>query len=441
MLTSQTRSQRDKPLAKDFSYSEGSGDRTVDAPNVSWVIRATKADKLHAMGLSGRGVKVGILDSGIAADCKDLHQNTIEHRTFDLHGDSIEGKALSDESGHGTNIAGLVAGGYRERTQIGIAPNVELVCGKVLEGGASIVRLLKGFDWIARQDVKVVLSCAGLPNENAVFGPMLATLRRQDILVICPVGNGGPGTSYSPGSDTNVLSVGAHNQAGIAASFSGFLRSQDGVGYTAPDILAPGVKVPTTGRAQKLRYASGTSMGAGIAAGIAALLLEAYPNCDSETLRRTLECSAANPGINVPLRSRCGNIDALAALTFLSGEVSPPKTPTGREIGRVQKWTDPRLLYQIERTEKEELLTAVFILDAITPADWASAKSSVFQIISAASKDIRYDFISRGRAMILTATPEILQNVIAAKCVTISSAADAGRMLSRWYKPKQEITQ
>lgn len=268
---------------------------------------------VNKTGLDGKGVTIAILDTGIA-------------RHPDLSGRIIGFKDLVqrrrkpyDNNGHGTHVAGIVAGSGRvsHLRYAGIAPRARLVGVKVLDrnGSGMLSTVLLGLEWCLankdRYNIKIVNMSLGTPavttHSNDPMCRASQKLYEAGILIIAAAGNSGPEdqTIESPGCCPAALTVGAANdrtsltpEACTIAGFSSRGPTHDGI--IKPDICAPGVNIVST-RARQLyplrlrrihlysyTRMSGTSMAAPVVSGIAALLLQDNPSTSLEQLKQKL---------------------------------------------------------------------------------------------------------------------------------------------------------
>ncbi|MDW3650126.1 MAG: S8/S53 family peptidase [Bacteroidia bacterium] len=408
----------------------------LSQPKLSWALRHLKLDRLHTQGLSGKGIRIGHLDSGIHTNARDLHQKVDLSCVFDWEGNPDKNLCLTDDTGHGTRTASLVVGSSRSRTFIGAAPDASLVSAKVLEGGQIVLRILKGLDWMAAQKVPVILLCAGLPTPNPVFGPMMERLRKQGVLVICPIGNTGNNHFLQPGDHASVLSVGAHDEQGLVPKFSGSRHGRFSTNVLAPDILAPGVHIPCAQPIGGIGNFSGTSMAAALVAGVAALLLQAVPEAHADLLYDAFCYSSQYACETNRKHVRCGLLDAEAALVYLQvhKKLSPQKRPT-RPSTKPIGWKDPRLMHQLTHTDNKESLTAIYIFHPnLTDKVWEARMRQEMQFLLRESDSFSTDYLSRAKALVLTGTPALHQKVLLHPALSYASAADAGSFLQ--VKPK-----
>lgn len=264
----------------------------------------------HAAGLTGAGVLVGVLDTGVDADHLELRDKRIDYRYVPLRPDEDPVRAVRgfDVEGHGTHVCGIIAG-----KNVGVAPGAELMAAAVIESETlrtSLERVVVALDWMlsafqdpARQDMPTILNLslgfredwvAGADFQAAVEGMslLLGTLDEDfEVLTIAAIGNDGPGSVRIPAALPETLSVGAVDGMRRPASFSGGGVSP--AGTALPDLAGYGVDILSSlERAidKHSRYAnmSGTSMAAPYVAGIAALYAGADPSLQGDALRAKL---------------------------------------------------------------------------------------------------------------------------------------------------------
>ncbi|UBV43448.1 S8 family serine peptidase [Deinococcus taeanensis] len=258
--------------------------------------------------VSGKGIGVGIIDSGVDGTHPDLDHIA---KNVKLAGPLTSSPAggylyvdLQDTdttSGHGTHVASTIGGSGEAsagspRMRRGVAPGATLV-GVGAGDGLSILYALQGFDYLMKPEiretynVRVISNSWGSSGEFAPYNPIsIAAKRAYDagMVVVFAAGNEGPGANtLNPYSASPcVISVAAGDKQGYLASFSS--RGRAGDALVHPDITAPGVKISaaraltgvvTTPDADNPRYStiSGTSMATPHISGVVALMLEANP--------------------------------------------------------------------------------------------------------------------------------------------------------------------
>ena len=236
-------------------------------------------------GLSGKGVTVAVVDSGIKSTLKDLNEGDKSKRSRILGSVSFvtNSKNDSDECGHGTHVAGIVAGNGTYAIQSngihttkGIAERANLVNVRVLDeyGRGTVSGVIAGVQWSisnkARYNIRVLnLSLGHEVGESYTTDPLCQAVEsawKSGIIVVCAAGNNGRlngtqtagvdnegwGSAYgsiqSPGNDPYVITVGAMKQTDgnrandRIATYSS--RGPSRLDYVLkPDIIAPGNRV------------------------------------------------------------------------------------------------------------------------------------------------------------------------------------------------------
>ncbi|HLZ47967.1 MAG TPA: S8 family serine peptidase [Candidatus Limnocylindria bacterium] len=296
-------------------------------------------------GLRGAGVRIAIVDTGIDATHPDVAGRIAAQRDFSGTGDQ-------DDVGHGTHVAGIVAGSgavYR-----GVAPEATLVIAKALaKAGGSEDAVLAAMSWASEQDVAAMnLSLGGPGSPASPLAREVDALAAGGIIVCVAAGNDGParGTISSPGDARGALTVGAADKTGALAFYSS-RGPVKGVRYRKPDVVAIGGGVTrgatcaygtgiASARAAVLatdpcavppRYVrmSGTSMATPHVTGICALLVEALggtaPRQRATRIRRALIASAHPIAEATGQMAGAGLVDASRAIERL-GVRRPART-------------------------------------------------------------------------------------------------------------------
>ncbi len=294
--------------------------------------RMLGCDTKEALGYTGRGVCVGVLDSGVAPH-PDLRGRIAEFADFTgARRARFIGQSAYDANGHGTHVCGILAGnGAMSKGKYrGIASECVLLCGKVLDrkGGGSLKSLIDGMQWMIGLTKGYHLRVLNISIELdesesidrvewAVFRGYVDELCGMGVAVVAAAGNQGPAAmTLSPISEcAGCICVGCHdgdykgNGGRLCKEYSGHgparPHSGDAFGGLAanpikkPDIVAPGTDIISCGNKYKLSpyvSKSGTSMSAPIVSGACALCLQKYPKLDSAGLRRRLIGSARDLG-------------------------------------------------------------------------------------------------------------------------------------------------
>ncbi len=348
-----------------------------------FAVQAVGADVAWSTyGVTGKGVTVAILDTGLSPGPDLALPNSRIVGWLDLVGHAAQ---PYDDNGHGTHVAGILAGngflsmmGHYNTLLRHIAPDVSLVSVKVLDktGSGSASTVIAGINWcIAHKDqlhIRVLNLSLGHPvAESYQTDPLCQACERAwkaGIVVVCAAGNQGRsvptivnsapayGTIVSPGNDPYVLTVGATNTCGTAARTDDVIASYSSRGPSAidlvlkPDIVAPGNNIDSLAAPGSLLYTqysgnwvqpsayhgigpivyfrmSGTSMAAPVVAGAAALLLQADPTLTPNTVKARLMVSADKSRTPDPFTYGAGYLNIPAALAcrlhVTDGALSP----------------------------------------------------------------------------------------------------------------------
>jgi serine protease AprX len=326
------------------------------------------------LGYDGAGVGVAVIDSGITVWHDDLGSAGGGQRVLRFV-DLVNDRAGEyDDSGHGTHVAGIVAGNGSDSTgaRTGIAPGAHLVVLKALDasGVGYISDVIAALDFVvAHKDVyniRVVnLSVATAVYESYDTDPLTVAAQRAvdaGIVVVAAAGNRGrnPGghDAYggitAPGNAPWVLTVGASSHMGTADRADDTMAAFSSRGPTAinasakPDIVAPGVGIESLSDPYSAFYTtkstsllsgtvstwylpylslSGTSMAAPVVSGTVALMLQANPALTPNQVKAILQYTAQSHSVYDPLTEGAGFLNARGAVElarFLSTSSSEP---------------------------------------------------------------------------------------------------------------------
>jgi len=255
------------------------------------VRKKLRTEYAYAKGLYGKGVTVAIMDTGIAAH-PDFGNRILDFKDF-----TNRKKYIYDDNGHGTHVAGIVAGNGKMSHGLykGIAPECELVITKVLDrkGNGNTNQVLEAIEYIIEKKEKyniriLNISVGMLPtaNESEKISLMQAVERAWNagIVVVAAAGNNGPdkNTVTIPGQCKSIITVGSiddyvGNGNNLKNGYSG--RGPTECCVIKPEILAPGTKIRSCCyRGNGYEIKSGTSMSAPVISGAIALLLQKYPD-------------------------------------------------------------------------------------------------------------------------------------------------------------------
>ncbi|MGC9671128.1 type VII secretion-associated serine protease mycosin [Planosporangium sp. 12N6] len=282
-----------------------------------WHLSVLNVAQAHQMTM-GDGVVVAVVDSGVKADHPDLAGNVLPG--VDLTG--VDTKGQQDTSGHGTAMAGLIAGhGHGPDNAdgaIGIAPHAKILPireHRDLLGTTGGVAA--GIDAAVKGGAKVVsVSLAVAPND--ALKQAVQTALAADVVVVAGVGNR-PKDSFVgyPAAYPGVVAVGATDKDGNLAPVS----------MTGREVMltAPGVDIVSTDGIGGYRIGTGTSDSTAIVAGAAALIRAKYPTLPATEVVHRLTATATDKG--TPGRDPQYGYGVLNLVAALTADVKP--APTG----------------------------------------------------------------------------------------------------------------
>lgn len=289
-------------------------------------VEQTGAPQAWDLGFDGEGTTVAILDTGYDKDHPDLVGQVAGAKDF-------TGEGTDDNQGHGTHVASTVSGsGAADASKVGMAPEADLLIGKVLGyGGGQSSWIIAGMEWAVDQKADVVNMSLGSDVPTDCTDPMsLASeelSKQSKTLFVVAAGNAGARETVSaPGCAEGVLTVGAVNDQGEPAAFSSRGATLGGH-RVKPDLAAPGVDIAgaQAGSTDGNRYTqmSGTSMASPHVAGAAALVRQAHPDYTAQQLKAALVSSAKQEAVGNVYAQGSGELWTPAAIdTPLTSDVS-----------------------------------------------------------------------------------------------------------------------
>ncbi len=313
--------------------------RGATSAQPAWGLTAIEAPRLWREGVTGTGIRIGHLDTGVDADHAALRGRVAAWAEFDADGKRVTGSVPRDPDGHGTHTAGTLCGAAgRAKTgggkagggPIGMAPAAEICSAMVIEGGRVLLRILAGMEWVIGEGARVLSMSLGIRGYTPFAVELMVRLREAGVLPVIAIGNEGPGTSRSPGNYPEALSVGAVDRRRRVADFSSSMRFERAIEPSAPDIVAPGVEIVSARAGGGREVMDGTSMATPHVAGLAALLFSARPEATVEDVEAAIFASA-HPldGEADAIRYGRGLVNGPAALAALMGTTT---TRAGRSL-------------------------------------------------------------------------------------------------------------
>ena len=257
-----------------------------------WAFEESEIRELQDEGLSGEGVRVCMVDTGVSLTHTSLSDADVVFKDF--VGNSIEPKDYGSIA-HGTLMAGIL---LSNNLQTGIAPNITLGMAAALSADGdnntgSETRVADAIRWCIfdfEADI-ISLSLGGQQDQSASREGAAVSATRQaidaGIYVITAAGNDGgvsdDGFVSAPGNVNLAITVGAADRSGNAwkSSSQGEIMDSDGnlrqYPHQKPELIAPGVDILSTGTDDQWYTSSGTSDATVFVTGALSLILEAHP--------------------------------------------------------------------------------------------------------------------------------------------------------------------
>ncbi|MBB5172583.1 S8 family peptidase [Texcoconibacillus texcoconensis] len=252
-----------------------------------WPTNMIQAPRAWSQGLTGKGKKIGVLDSGIA-NHEDL--NIKGGVAFTNYTDSYE-----DDNGHGTHVAGIIAALDNDIGITGVAPDSELYAVKVLneENLGFMSHIITGIDWSIRHDMDIINLSLGSADHSSMLQQMTDKANDEGIVVVSAAGNSGTRSGTE-----NTVNYPARYQSSIAVGAVDHRRNRATFSSTGPavELSAPGVAINSTYLNNQYISMDGTSFAAPYVTGVAALLMEEEPNASNRQIRERLQNDSIDLG-------------------------------------------------------------------------------------------------------------------------------------------------
>ena len=298
--------------------------------------------KPWAAGYTGDGVDVALIDSGVVPVAGlDDPAKVINGPDLSFESQSDEFRYL-DTYGHGTHMAGIIAGrddgvtnpwkDSKKGKVVGIAPDARIVNVKVAghDGAVDVSQVIAAIDWVVQHkndngmNIRVInLSFGTDSTQTAALDPLSFAVEqawKAGIVVVVAAGNDGNGEALRmPASNPFVIAVGAFDSNGTNVTSDDFLTSftNCGVGGREYDVLAPGrsifslrapgstadIEHPEAAYQGRFFRGSGTSQAAAVVSGAVAVMLEQRPDLTPDQVKELIV--ANNDHLGRPTGNGC----------------------------------------------------------------------------------------------------------------------------------------
>ncbi len=237
---------------------------------------------------AGQGVTAYIIDTGVRISHSDFGGRASNGY------DAVDGDNVAqDGNGHGTHVAGTVAG-----TAYGVAKKARIVGVRVLNnsGSGTTAQVVAGIDWVARNAVKPAVANMSLGGgADSTLDAAVRNAIASGVTFVVAAGNESTNASTkSPARVTEAITVGATTSTDARASYSNY--------GSVLDLFAPGSSITSAWRTSDTatNTISGTSMASPHVAGAAALYLAGNPSATPAQVSSALTSSATTGVVTSP---------------------------------------------------------------------------------------------------------------------------------------------
>lgn len=328
-------------LSKDPSIASVEIDRKIDIQDLeydaAWGVSRIGASTTFASGVTGYGIKVAVLDTGIDYTHPELSSvyaggyNFVSGTTDPL-----------DDNGHGTHVAGTIAAAHNGIGVVGVSPSVQLYALKVLDANGSgfSSSLIGAIDWAIANGVQITNNSYGSSVDlGTSVSDAFAKAEAIGIISLAAAGNSGTcagdtDTVEYPARYASVVAVGAADSNDARPCFSST--------GSKVEVSAPGVSISSTKNGGGYTTMSGTSMATPHVTGVAALIAEAEKKAGKlvtgASVRQILGSTASDKGMmGRDTLYGYGIVNATNAVYSLL-----PATPTASTTSPVATTTSPQ---------------------------------------------------------------------------------------------------
>lgn len=320
--------ENDQIIYANDEIIQGSGDVTPTAAMETWGSERILASSAWNQGITGKGVIVAVIDSGVdithPALASKIYVNEAEKNGLpgvdddgngyidDISGwdFALENPNNNDTSGHGTHVAGIIAADHSGSMK-GVAPDVKILPLDFMDGGSGYTSdAIEAIEYAKKMNARVINASWGSSFCSKILNDTIDSLKTKNILFVAAAGNSGNDLSYYPEfpaafrSDAQIT-VGAITRRGFMAAYSNYGQ------YV--DVMAPGDEILSTYSNHEYMYLSGTSMATPFVTGLAALIVGQNPNITVTQLKNAILNSTVRG--SYPVKTQ-GEINVPQALSY-----------------------------------------------------------------------------------------------------------------------------
>jgi subtilisin family serine protease len=270
---------------------------------IDWGLRSLNIQDLHSKGYTGKGVKIGIIDSGCQTDHPDLKIASAQDFT---------GTGTQDDTGHGTHVAGIIAAQGNNHGVLGVAPDAEIHIYKGLGGNVGSLKSIANALKAAINDgMDIINMSLGTYSDSKTLRSLCDKAKDKGIILVVASGNTGKDENFYPATYDSCIAVGAIDSSMVTAYFTTYGNQLD--------VMAPGAKILSTHMNSSYAVLSGTSMAAPFVSGCLALMKSAGVALNYDTITKST-IDILNEGYDI--KSGFGILDPKISLGMKATMVS-----------------------------------------------------------------------------------------------------------------------
>ena len=240
----------------------GGGDPTVAAQILPWGVDKVDAELVWPSGNTADPIKVAVIDTGISNKHSDLKANIKGgYNAININ------RSWNDDNGHGSHVAGIIAGINNSQGVVGAAHQADLYAVKVLgaNGSGFMSDVIEGIGWASSNGMNVVNMSLGCACNSQALHDAVINAKNAGVIIVAAAGNDQTQPVIYPAAYPEVIAVGATDKNNQIASWSSH--------GPEVDVSAPGVSIYSTYKGTGYATLSGTSMATPHVVGAIALLL------------------------------------------------------------------------------------------------------------------------------------------------------------------------
>lgn len=278
----------------------------------------------------GKGVQIAVIDTGFLPQHPQLQDITSAEypaATFITVGE-VQNTSLTpfnDCVGHGTEVTSVIAAQFSDEVEfVGVAPYVDIIPIRVQYNediGAKNADIASAIHHAVDVGADIINVSLETTQDNDQLREAVARAGEEGVLIVAAAGNNGSRPAYPAryaGEFPHVISVGAVDRRGVI--MGGDANPTSGTSSNTT-LVAPGVEVPVATGTGGYAIVNGTSYAAPFVSGVAALVLNVFPDLEPAQVRRRLEITAEHAGYDLPdKRYGWGMVNPVAAVTAVLPE-------------------------------------------------------------------------------------------------------------------------